>query len=185
MRGEKTVTFDFAFTYSDKGHFVEAREITIRAPGISKFDTHARMKAWVGKAVLAFSSIARPTAASDDEPPAQDGDDDQDVMQLMSMGLGVDDYTAFCAFVKKALTGSTLATVGESKIPVSDEIWIDLEDKGGMEAVFKVMSEFTGFFFAALQKSPKPNGAAPAPSSASPSKAPSPTKPRALSRLPS
>lgn len=125
MRGEKYVTFDFKFVYSEKGSFVEADTIKLRAPGLAKFDTHARMKGFVGKAVLAFSTIARPTTGGGaDEPPAHtDGDDEQDVMQLMSMGLDVDDFAAFCAFVKRALTGSSLATVGDTNIPVADEVW--------------------------------------------------------------
>lgn len=183
-RGEKVVTFDFNFTYSEKGSYVEANTITLRAPGLAKFDTHARMKGWVGKAVLAFTSNAKPSgAAQADEEPEQGGDDNQDVMQIMSMGLGVDDFATFATFVKKTLTNSTLATVGDRGVLLTDEVWMDLEKHGGMEAVMKVMSDFTGFFFEALT-SRKKNGAAPAPSSVSPIKVASASKPRALSRLP-
>lgn len=184
-RGEKVVTFDFNFTYSEKGSYVEANSITLKAPGLAKFDTHARMKGWVGKAVLAFSANAKPAAGgqSDDEPARKDDDDDQDVMQIMSMGLGVDDFATFAAYVKKTLTNSTLATVGDRGVLLTDEVWMDLEKHGGMEAVMKVMSDFTGFFFEALT-SRKKSGAAPVPSSVSPTKAASASKPRALSRLP-
>lgn len=189
MKGEKTINFDFAFQYSEGGKFAEASSITVRAPGLGKFDVHTTMSAYVGKAALAFTRLAsempQQAAAEADDDSGEPKTDDQDVMQLMAMGLGVDEFPKFAMYVKRALTGTPkLAHVTDTKIGLTDEIWESIEAGGGMEAVQKVMSDFAGFFFEALGgRRAKANGAEPAPTSASPTKAASPMRPRATSRI--
>jgi hypothetical protein len=195
MRGSKTIEFDFDITYSKGGQFVTTRQITVREPGLGKYDVHATMTAFVSKAALSFSKLAKemrgaggqqPEQSEPSAPPADD--DDQDVMQLMAMGLGIDEFPKFATYVKKAMTGSPrVATVGEgTDQAITEEVWESLDQNGGMEAVNKVMSEFTGFFFEALNKrQAKRTGAATSATSSSPTKAPSPMTRRANSRLPS
>lgn len=193
MRGTKTITFDDCeFTYSKGGQFVRGNQITVREPGLGKWEVHSQMTAYVSKAALAFSRLAAgmqvPDRPVEDEPEVADQDEQQDVMQLMAMGLGVDEYPKFASYVKRVLTGSPrLASVGEDgESAVTDEVWDSLAENGGMEAVTRVMSEFTGFFFEALNKRrAKRSGAVTAPTSASPTKAPSPIARRPSSRLPS
>lgn len=192
MRGSKTLTFDFEFTYSKGGQFVKHNRITVKEPGLGKWEVHSQMTAYVSKAALAFSKLAadmqQPARIEDEASEAPNPDEEQDVMQLMAMGLGVEEYPKFANYVKRVLTGAPrLASVGEDGDgAVTDEVWESLAENGGMEAVSRIMSEFTGFFFEALGKRrAKQNGAATAPISASPTRAPSPIARRPSSRLPS
>ena len=185
MRGEKVIDFGFTFKYSDGGEFQEASEIVLRAPGLDKFDVHTSMKAWTGKAMLNFAQIARGETVSDEQIEQESPDnttDDQDVMQMMSMGLNVDEFPKFAAYVRKVLTNSKkLATVGQTDIPLTDATWIDIENQGGMEAVFKIMSDFTGFFLGALTSKGQ-NGDGKSATLSSRTKAVSATKKRSVSR---
>lgn len=194
MKGENTVEFDFTFQYSRGGKFEEGHSITIRAPGLGKYDVHTTMTAYVGRAALAFAKLASSdsgqpaphadSSAEADQPSGED-QDEQDVMQLMAMGLGVEEFPKFAMYLKRVLTGTPkLARVTDTDVGISDEIWESLEANGGMDAVHRVMSDFTGFFLGSMAaRQQKPNGAAPAHSSASPTKAPSPTRQRVNSRL--
>lgn len=190
VKGIKTIDFDFDITYSKGGQFVATRQITVREPGLGKWEVHSQMTAFVGKAALAFSKLAADMAqpAGDGEAPATDVDVDEekDLMSLMSMGLGVDEYPKFANYVKKVLTGAPrLAYVGEDQAQaITDEVWESLAENGGMESVTRVMSEFTDFFFMGRAKrQAKRNGADTPPISASPTRAPSPTARRPTSRL--
>lgn len=193
VKGIKQIDFDFDITYSKGGRFVTTRQITVRAPGLNRFEVHAAMTAYVNKAALAFTEIAgklqgsapaQPEAPT--QPPETASEDDQDVIQLMAMGLGIEKFPEFVVYVKRVLTNSPrLATAGESgDQALTDEVWESLEANGGMEAVHRVMSEFTGFFFEAMGKrQAKQSGVASAPTSASPTKGPSPIARRPSSRL--
>lgn len=181
MRGEKTVTFDFNFEYSHDGNFVEANTITLRAPGLGKFDVHNTMQAYVSKAVVSFAAQLRdankgqPDTSDNDEDVSDtsEQDEDKDVMVIMAMGLDLDVYPKFASYVQKVLTNTPkLATIGDTKMPITDAVWASIEERGGIEAANKIMSEFTSFFFDALG-SKKANGKGKHHSSASPSKGPS------------
>ena len=190
MRGEKTVTFDFNFEYSHDGNFVEANTITLRAPGLGKFDVHNTMQAYVSKAVVSFAAQLRdankgqPDQSTDDEDVSDtsEPDDDKDVMVIMAMGLDLDVYPKFAAYVQRVLTNTPkLATIGDTKVPITDAVWSSIEERGGIEAANKIMSEFTSFFFDALG-SKKASGKGKPLSSASPSKGPSPSNTPKTSR---
>ena len=191
MRGEKTVTFDFNFEYSYDGNFVEGNTITLRAPGLGKFDVHSTMQAYVSKAVVAFAAQIRDAnkgqtqdTSSDDEEVSDtsEQDEDKDVMVIMAMGLDLEVYPKFAAYVQRVLTNTPkLATIGDSKVPITDAVWQSIEERGGIEAVSKIMSEFTSFFFDALG-SKKANGKGKPLSSVSPSRGPSPSNTPKTSR---
>lgn len=191
MRGEKTVTFDFNFEYSHDGNFVEANTITLRAPGLGKFDVHNTMQAYVSKAVVSFAAQLRdankgqPDQSTDDDDVSDTSeaqDEDKDVMVIMAMGLDLDVYPKFASYVQRVLTNTPkLATIGDTKAPITDAVWTSIEERGGIEAANKIMSEFTSFFFDALG-SKKGNGKGKLPSSASPSKGPSPSNTPKTSR---
>ena len=180
MRGEKTIDLGFMVDVSVGGEYVPADNVTVRAPGLGKFDVHTTMQAYVSQAVLNFSKMRGEMTAAmesdddDDAAPAATGDDEQDVMMIMAMGLK-SEYPAFAAYVKKVLTNSKLASVGDSKL--TDEAWIAIEEAGGTEAALRVMSEFTGFFFDALGSKRK-TGSDKSPTSSSRTKAGSNTKKR-------
>lgn len=188
-RGVKTITFDFPISYPIDGQYQETDRITVRSPGLGKYDVYSTMKAYVGKAMLNMSKaragmkseVEQKIALQDDDDVVDvDGDDadndEKDVMIIMAMGLSTEEYPKFATYVQKVLTGSTrLATVGaEDKVAITDEVWTSLEEGGGMEAVNRVMSEFVSFFFDALP-SPKKSGKSKSPTSSSPPRPPSPT----------
>lgn len=191
MRGEKTITLEFPVNYSSKGAFLESDKITLRAPGFAKFDVHSTMTAYVGEAMKGFITIREQMTAAqaaaeagDEDENEKPDDEDRDVMQLMAMGLGIEKYPAFALYLKKILTNAPkLATIGEQNDPISDEVWMEIENAGGVDGANRIFSEFTGFFFDSLgKKLDKKSGRSSATSSATPPKAISPTKPRANSR---
>lgn len=186
-RGTKTITFDFPILYPVDGQYLETNKITVNSPGLGKYDVYSTMKSYVGKAMLNMSKARagiksdeelKIALQDDDEAPAQDAgeDEDRDVMIIMAMGLSTEDYPKFATYVQKVLTGSPrLATVGDEKCAITDEVWTSIEENGGMEAVNRVMSEFVGFFFDALP-SPKKSGRSKSPTSSSQPRPPSQTQ---------
>lgn len=195
MRGEKTIEFEFPIRYSENGEWNEATAVTVRAPGLDKFSIHSKMQSYVARAVFEFAKAnehlrkGAPTGSASVEDDAEVEDeaanaDDQDVLVIMQMAMGVDDYAAFADFVRKTLTNAPrLASIGDSKQPIKDETWLSIEEAGGLEAVHKIISEFCGFFFDAL-KSQKKSGQNKPITSSSPTKAASAPSSRKASRLP-
>lgn len=168
MRGEKVIDLGFSIDVSQGGEYVPADTVTVRAPGFrgKGFEIHTTMQAYVSSAALSFAKQRELFAGQRDaaEEPGEGGDE-QDVMQIMSMGLGVDAYPKFAAYVQRVLTNSELATVGESG-RLTDEAWEKIEEAGGAESCLRIMSEFTGFFFGALGSSGK-TGSGKSPTSSS------------------
>ncbi|MEQ8822968.1 MAG: hypothetical protein RIC14_01195 [Filomicrobium sp.] len=157
MRGEKTIDLGFDIKVSVGGEYVHESEVTVRAPGLDKFQVHTKMQAYVGKALAGIAGMRGQLqdAAQDTNEDEQDTNkDEQDVMVLMSMGMSGDDYTEFAAFARKSLTNSKLASVGENA-KLTDEAWLEIEAQGGMEAVMRILSAFTDFFFDALASKPE------------------------------
>jgi hypothetical protein len=178
MRGETRIEFDFPISFSFKGEISETNFVTVRAPGFDSFATHAKMKAHVSQALLSFAKqrdgLASDTSGAKDiaEPEEDEIDPDKDVMTIMAMGLGPDKYPDFADFVQKTLTGrKQLAFLGEDPdiVAIQDAVWMDIAEKGGIDACLRIMSAFTDFFFAPLT-SQKPSGAKPSRSSVSGSK---------------
>lgn len=178
MRGEKTITFDFPIRYSENGKFEEAYTITVRAPGLGKYDVYTAMQSYVGKGIISFIK-ARGDVAKPDEDEYADNDaaspdeekGEEDVMAIMAIGLDTKMYQEFATYTRRAITNAPkLATIGEGKAPLSDAVWEELADKGGMEAINRVLSEFVSFFLDALG-SKKKSGPAKSVSSSSPTRA--------------
>lgn len=181
MRGEKTVDLGFTFTVGqgDKG-YVDVSTVTVRAPGFRRADIHDTMVAWVSKASINFAKV-RAGLPSDAESTVEDeeairalDDDDQDWMQMVAMGLEVDQYATFASYVRKVLTNSKLASVGDDG-KLTDEAWEAIYEQGGMEAVRRIESAFVGFFFESLLSTGR-RGNGKSRSSASPSRARSTSK---------
>lgn len=195
MRGEKKIDLGFDISYSMKGQFVTTRTITVREPGLGKYEVWSTMKSFVMQAqpgifevaakAQAAASAGVPAAEESDDPQPESEDDTKDILSWMAIGLGEKKFNDYMRYVKAALTNAPkLATVGDSEQPITDEVWEALDEKGGMTAVTNILSEFTGFFFGGQQKSAKTNGGATSPSSPSPPQGTSPTGRRATSRLP-
>lgn len=151
MRGEKTIDLGFDVRIPGKDGYTHENEVTVRAPGLDKFHVHTKMQAYVGKALAGIAGMRGQLqdAAQDTEEDVLDTKEEQDVMVLMTMGLDGDTYSEFAAFARKSLTNSKLASVGEDA-KLTDEAWLEIEAQGEMEAVMRILSAFTGFFFDAL-----------------------------------
>lgn len=190
-RGETAVTFDFEFSYSKGGQFVPTNRIVVRAPGLALLDIHGAMKSHVAQAqkgamdFLLKAQAAREGAPEEAQP--EDPNAEPDVLQLMSFGLSPDEHTKFLVYVKKVLSNRVaLAYVGDaaSPSPITDEIWDQIEEHGGIPAFEKIVNAFTSFFFAGLSRptSTPTNGSAESPGSVSPTKAPLPMSRRDRTR---
>ncbi len=152
MRGEKRIEFDFEFEYSANGQFASSRELCLRAPGLGKFEVHATMQAFVAQTFGNLHSM-RDSFSQEETETQPDNDQQKDLTQFIAMGLGVDEYPNFFRYVYRTLTNCPrLAYVddGNNKQPVTDAVWESIEQRGGMEAINRVVSEFTDFFFTAL-----------------------------------
>lgn len=184
MRGEKKIEFDFSFQYSENGSFAEASSITVRAPGLGKYDVHTTMQSFIGKASLGFrkahQGVSEPSSEGpviDDEPAeaVSEKDHDENVLMLISMGLSTEEYQKFTTYLYRALTNCPkLASVGDTKEPVTEAVWLSIEENGGIAAFEKVVSAFVGFFLVS-PRSQKTNGRSVPTTSASPPRATSPT----------
>lgn len=168
MRGEKTIELGFSVRVpSGKGEYIDTNIVRVRAPGLNKLHIHARMQASVMEAVFAMArkaasikglAEARAAAASAE---AEDGDDETadkvepaggEVMDQISIGLGPEDYPGFVAYVKKVLTNSDLALLGdEGTVKITDEAWGVIEEAGGIEGAYEIMGTFVAFFLNAPQ----------------------------------
>ena len=171
MRGQKVITFPFEFEYSHEGQFKKEFGITVRAPGIELFNVHNKMIAFASEAevglAIKFSRVNRdkPEAADEEEakPKAPETDEEmvQRVIGAYSMGLGSEAFPNFMLFLKTTLTNnSRLATIGDTKIPVTDLVWNAIDNAGGMDAINMILRSFAGFFLKQpdSQASEKANG---------------------------
>lgn len=164
MRGEKTIKFDFDINYpTGNGQYAATREVTLRAPGLSKSDVFYTLKGYVSKAVTGFAKIHAGTkkrtadqAAGDDEENEGYDKEEVDTMYLMGAGLDIDDYQVFSNYLRRVLTNSSkLASLGDSKAPLSDEAWLEIDAAGGMDAVNKVLAGYVDFFLEPLMSKSK------------------------------
>ena len=190
MASQRTVTFDFDFDYPNSGAYGRTNKVTVSAPSFSNYEVYSTMQGYVSQALLNFAKLRGETAKSEaeveeDETETKDDEpDDRDVMVIMAMGLGVDAYPKFASYVKRVLTNSRLAVVGEpgdTIVKITDEVWDSIVKEGGMDSAQKIMSEFTGFFFDALASKGK-SGPAKSPTRSSPTVVASPTNTRSASR---
>jgi hypothetical protein len=179
MRGEKTVDLGLTVEISVSGNFTPCDKVTIRAPGLGKFDVYSTMKSFVEDGLASFQQkqLALARAAGVDlekerqryleekeQKESDTSDDDEEIMDIMARGLGRENFPDFCRYVKKALTGSPKLAVigepvdGEKPAPINDDFWEALDEhEDGMDAAMKIMGGFTNFFFES-QDSPKKNG---------------------------
>lgn len=183
MRGEKTIEFEVPFRYSTGGVYSETTTVTIRAPGLGKFDVHNKMQAYVMEAMFAlakqaaemrgFAEAKKAAEAGDDEEAPKDQPDPpgSEIMDQISVGLGHAKYPEFAGYVKRMLTNAPkLATVGEDRQPLTDEVWEAIEETNGTSAAMDILGSFASFFVNALG-SKKPIGSARSATSSSPTKA--------------
>jgi hypothetical protein len=166
MRGTKQVTLPISFQFSNAGKLEEDCMVTLQAPGLDSFSIHNHMVAFAAEAQR--NSMADEAAmlqklgplldkileakaeqqASEEEP--QEIPEEQKAEQVISTyakGLGSEKFPAFMEYVKKALTNNAkLARVGDTKVPLNDEVWLNIEKAGGMEAATLIIAGFAGFF---------------------------------------
>lgn len=194
MRGEATVTFDFAFKYSDQGEYKQAKSVSVRAPALGKFHVHTTMTKFVMDAVTGLQE-KRPTMMKGNEDQAVSNkaaegggpDNPQEmparaIMQMMSIGLDRSDYDAFVKYMHAELVGSPkLAVITDTNIPLSDACLEDIVECGGISALYEIMGAFTRFFFIEALGIDEP-GSVKSPTSSKVTKAASPTNTRSRSR---
>lgn len=200
MRGEKTIDLGFEITYSAGKEFRATTLVTVRAPGLSMYRTHALMQAWTTEGAVGWRKAfadqiakAEPDAGKAATAPqpggeveAVDGDKQIDVMAMMAAGLPPERYAQFSLFVMDTLkNNAVLAYVGtpEHKSAINDHVLAEIEKNGGVEAWDKIASEFTGFFMLGQGSTAKPSGKSSSTSSASPTEEVSQTRKRVNSRL--
>lgn len=171
-KGEKQVILPFIFKFSDKGKFSEEHCITLRAPSLADFAAHNKMVSYASAAIttaqrneaVMFSSIGsdvldkilaaraemQKEMDKDAEPePETDEEVAGRVTQMFAAGLG-DKFPDFMDFIKKTLTNNArLAAIGDTKVPITDAVWDELNKEGGMEAVNLVLMSFANFFLPA------------------------------------
>lgn len=193
MRGTKTIELETPFRYSSKGIYSETTTVTIRAPGLGKFDVHNKMQSYVMEAMFALAKKAAEMRGFVEAKKAADDEDDKpkediidppgsEIMDQIAVGLGHDKYPEFAGYVKRVLTNAPkLATVGDDSQPLTDEVWDAIEEANGTSAAMDVLGSFAGFFVNALG-SKKTTGSAPSATSSSPTKADSITNMQPRSR---
>ena len=168
MRGQRLVQFPFEFEYSEGGQFKTEFGVTLTAPGLAQIKVHSQMTAWAKRAELGLatqmSGMKRPTGeaaeAVVDEAPETDEEMADRVTTVFAMGLGEEKYPEFLDYVKRVLTNNpALARVGETQVPITDGVWMSLDQNGGMSAVLMLVAGFASFFLANGQRnSGKTNG---------------------------
>ena len=178
MRGEKTIEFDFEFTYSRKGSFMKGSRITLREPGLGKRQVHATMTAFMSEAMLgqmrhlsAFQEASKAKelqkAADAEDEEAEDQDEaeletetERNVLATMAAGLGTEKFPAFMDYVIKALTEAPkLASIEDSEVGLTHATLEEIAENGGMEAIDRIVGVFASFFDDTARARRKKNGA--------------------------
>lgn len=183
---KKTITLDFFFRYPAAGQYAEANTITVVEPGFEHRQVFYKMQAYVAavrdktqwsllknlkpeqiEAIQGRTGEVAPGAAA--EAPIALGLD-------WFADLGIDEYANFQVWLQKALTGNrSLAYVGserdlevKDRVPVTEEVWMNIVAIGGLGALNKVLAGFTSFFtdIPAAQASPTKPGTGSSASSA-------------------
>lgn len=159
----KTIRFDFEFEYPAHGRNERASAITVCEPPYAQRDVLRRMQAYVAEMQRGIMKTFTPEQLDEAARRREQGGSNQgeepeaetaaiENLASMRMGLGVEEYVKFADYVQRALTNAKgLAFVGEdpdSRVPITDLVWVNLSNAGGMEAVDRVLSEFVGFFTA-------------------------------------
>jgi hypothetical protein len=174
MRGSRTIYLPINFRYSEGGAFKEDCAVTLTAPSLENFAIQTKMVAYATQALreaekeqLQFlaeagdvlekilksrAELQEAAAAEAAEEAATQAAETDDAMAtrvigMFARGLGPDKFPAFMEFLKKTLTNNAkLARVGDTKVPLKDETWNDIDEKGGMSAVNIILATFAGFF---------------------------------------
>lgn len=192
MRGEATVDLGAEFSYPiGQGQYGRASSVTVRAPGLTNFNTQARMQAFVLDALFGVArkaaSLKGVDQARKEADEAEQGaepvePDPGEFMDHLAVGLGTDAYPEFVTYAKKVLTSSPYATIGDGdqKGRLTDEAWNNIEQEVGIDGVMRILGTFS-LFFATGPKSKKPSGNGSSTSSLSPTKgASAPSGPKML-----
>lgn len=152
----KPVEFEFEFSYSYRNNMVTGNTITVVEPSFADRAVYRQCKAWVGEAFRGLQEMTRrdmESKASEAPAPVETAEETEvDPYIVIQMGLSAERFVAFCEFVERALTNNVrLAFCGtdrQNAVPVTQVIWQDLANKGGVEAIEKVCAAFAGFFLA-------------------------------------
>ena len=181
----KTITFDFYFKYPHKGQYGESNCITVCEPGYEQRDVYRKMRGYVAEAqkgLIKMNQGSRPEEAPKSDPTESKEIVEIDAFLTMSLGLSIDQFTDFCEFVQRSLTNRRgLAFVGADptdRVPITEEVWMNIADAGGMESLEKGLAGFADFFLGGPAKSPTKTGTSSSSTSPSSPPASSPTRKR-------
>lgn len=159
----KTVTFDLPFRYPRSGIYDEGNSITVCEPNFAQRAVFRQMQTYVAKVQAAaraqflslpsqiVEELQQVRAARDAAAPVAEETKDVGLEWFADLG---DDFPKFTEFVQKALTnakdlayvGSDLGEAVKDRVPVTDEVWLNIANAGGMAAVDKVLGAFSSFF---------------------------------------
>jgi len=150
----KPVEFEFEFSYSYRNNMVTGNTITVVEPSFADRNIYRQCKAWIGEAFRGLQEMTRrdmESKASEAPAPAETAEESEvDPYVVIQMGLSAERFVQFCDFVERSLTNNVrLAYCGTDRlnaVPVTQVIWQDLANKGGVEAIEKVCAAFAGFF---------------------------------------
>lgn len=157
LQGVKNIKLGFKIKYSKGGDENEADTICVKAPGFSQMEINDKISAEVYQAL--FSSIGRlkdimgedPSNTTRDE--SSDADDSEMTLTQIKIGMEPDKYSKFKKYVLKTLTGNhKLACIANTDIPLKDFHWHAIGEKGGMDAIDKVVSGFLSFFIEDMER---------------------------------
>jgi hypothetical protein len=165
----KTIEFDFSFTYSKGGQYEEAKSVTVCEPNFDNRAVFRKMSGYIALAqkglVKTFSGLSRSQIEEQVEEKAPvEAPAEAEALATLSMGLEIDAYEEMLRFVEKALTSNKhLAYVGndpQSRVPVTEEVWRNIAEAGGLEQMERVIGAFASFFMGtpSAKTSPKTSG---------------------------
>lgn len=157
----KIVNFDFSFDYPANGKYESATAITVCEPGFDGRDVFRRVSAYVASAqkglLKMFAGQTREQIEDEveakTEAPKKDDDKDDGIDSLvtMRMGLTIEEYEQFLKFVERALTGNKLlayvGTDADNRVQVTEEVWRNIAQAGGLSEMERVHEAFVSFFF--------------------------------------
>lgn len=187
----KTIEFDFHFDYPVAGKYESSNCITVCEPGFDNRNVFTRMGSFIStshKGLLKMfagqsrDEIEESVETKEPEAAKEEGPE-PDALSTMRLGLTGDEYEQFMKYVERALTGNKLlAYVGtdpEKRVAITEEVWRNIANQGGLAEMERVHGAFTSFFTntqPAQAGSAKTNGTAPPSGQPSTRKAASSTK---------
>ena len=162
-----TIEFPFSFQFPNGGIQDLSSAVTVCEPSYDNRHVYRRMQAGLGdwaKAYMLMQAELRAKTGDKstevDEAPVQaseaqaDTESDTDIINQMRIVLGTSGFEELANYIQKELTnnrslayvGSDLTTLVRDRVPVTDLVWMNIANAGGMQAIDRVLSAFINFF---------------------------------------